>query len=37
MTSEDWATIVTAVVIPLALRVLIHYFPWLAEHDGGGS
>lgn len=31
MTGETWATIITTVVVPIALRVLVHYFPWLAE------
>lgn len=31
MTAETWATIVTTVVVPIVLRILVHYFPWLAE------
>lgn len=31
MTAEHWATIVTSVVIPIVLRILVHYFPWLAD------
>lgn len=31
MTSELWATIITTVVVPVLLRVLVHYFPWLAD------
>lgn len=31
MTPEAWATVITSVVVPLALRILVHYFPWLAD------
>lgn len=31
MTGELWASIITTVVVPLVLRVLVHYFPWLAD------
>lgn len=31
MTGETLATIITTVVVPIALRVLVHYFPWLAD------
>lgn len=31
MTAETWATLVTSVVVPLLLRTLLHYFPWLAD------
>lgn len=31
MTPEAWATIVTSIVIPILLRFLVHYFPWLAD------
>lgn len=31
MSSEAWATLITSVVVPLALRILVHYFPWLAD------
>lgn len=31
MTAELWASIITTVVVPIVLRVLVHYFPWLAD------
>lgn len=31
MTTETWATIVTTIVVPIVLRILVHYFPWLAD------
>ena len=31
MTAETWATLVTSVVVPLLVRALVHYFPWLAD------
>jgi hypothetical protein len=31
MTDELWATLITTVVVPVVLRVLVHYFPWLAD------
>lgn len=31
MTGETWASIITTVVVPIVLRVLVHYFPWLAD------
>ena len=31
MTGDTWATLVATVVVPLVLRVLVHYFPWLAD------
>lgn len=31
MTAETWATIVTTVVVPIVLRIVVHYFPWLAD------
>lgn len=37
MTSEAWATLITSVVVPLALRILVHYFPWLADASGKTS
>jgi hypothetical protein len=33
MTAEAWATIITSVVVPLLVKVLLHYFPWLADAD----
>jgi hypothetical protein len=30
-TSQLVATIITTLVIPIALRMLAHYFPWLAD------
>lgn len=44
MDGDVWASIVATVVVPLVLRVLVHYFPWLAEavtpeqpHPGQGT
>lgn len=31
MTTETWATLITTFVVPIGLRVLVHYFPWLAD------
>ena len=31
MTGDTWATLVATVVVPLVLRILVHYFPWLAD------
>ena len=31
MTAETWATLITSVVVPLLLRTLVHFYPWLAE------
>lgn len=37
MTGEMWATIVTTVVVPIVLRFLVHYFPWLADAATPGT
>lgn len=29
--SETWVTLISSVVIPIILRVLVHFWPWLAE------
>lgn len=31
MTTELWASIITTIVVPIVLRILVHYFPWLAD------
>lgn len=31
MTAELWASIITTIVVPIVLRILVHYFPWLAD------
>lgn len=37
MTGDTWATLVATVVVPLVLRILVHYFPWLADAVTPGS
>lgn len=31
MTAETWSALITGVVVPLLLRVVVHYWPWLAD------
>lgn len=31
MSEEVWVSIITTIVVPIVLRVLTHYFPWLAD------
>ena len=31
MTTETWATLITTIVVPVVLRIVVHYFPWLAD------
>lgn len=31
MPAELWTGIITGVVIPVLLKVLMHYMPWLAD------
>lgn len=37
MTAEMWASLITTVVVPVLLRVLVHYFPWLADPVAPGT
>jgi hypothetical protein len=31
VTADAWAALVTGVVVPLVLRIVAHYWPWLTE------
>ena len=37
MTGEMWATLITTIVVPILLRFLVHYFPWLADPVAPGT
>jgi hypothetical protein len=42
MTAETWSTLIVSVVVPLVLRIVTHYWPWLADdapprHARGGA
>jgi hypothetical protein len=35
VSGEQWATIITSVVVPILVRVVAHYLPWLSEDVPG--
>lgn len=37
MTPEVWATIITSLVVPVLVRVIAHYLPWIADDVPGTS
>ena len=37
MSGDMWATIITSLVVPILVRVVAHYLPWLADDVPGTS
>lgn len=37
MSGEGWATIITSVVVPIVVRVIAHYLPWISKDVPGTS
>jgi hypothetical protein len=35
VTPEVWATIITSLVVPILVRVVAHYLPWITQDVPG--
>lgn len=35
MTPETWTSIITSIVVPVLVRVVAHYLPWIAKDVPG--